>query len=130
MNLITAFRSALVQDRVNEKFSNILEWELVISSIISALWIWYFTNWQGFLWGVILSMIVLSVMIASPRFNWIIFTMFGLVWASPFILLGYLGISVCWLLAVMAFVYSVWVNSRALVWHEDVVRTDSETNEW
>jgi len=130
MNLITGLRSALVQDRINERCSNILAIEVVISSIVSALWVWYFTSWQGFLWGVILSMIILSFMIASSKFNWIILSIFGLAWASPFILLGYLGISVCWLLAVMAFIFSIWINSRALVWYDDVSRTDDDTNEW
>jgi len=129
MNLITGMRSALVQNRVNDKCADILAWEMVITAVVSALWVWYFTNWQGFLWGVILSLIVQGFMVASPKRNWIIMSMFGLVWASPFIFLGYIGVSVCWLLAVMAFVFSIWVNTRALVWHDDVVRSEGH-NDW
>ena len=125
MDLITSFRSALVQADYNQKMADFLAKELAIISFIGAFGLWWLWTWQWFFWGLILIPIILSIcMFVAPLRILLVGTIASL-WALPFFIVGLLGLDAAYVISIVAYIMCFWVHRRALTWYKDLVRSDS-----
>lgn len=121
---ILKIRSGVVQAGFNERMAKIVSYELAYATIAGAIVLAYLWSWQWFFWGIILIPVALSIGICIPVICDCILILFAMLWALPFMLIGFLGIDAFFGAAVIAFILSIWVHLKAFTWYADLSRSD------
>ena len=123
-NTIKNIRSGFVQAQFNERLAKILSYELAYVSIAGAIALAVWLGFQWFFWGIILIPVLLGIGLSIPIVADMILIILGLFWALPFWVIGMLGVDAFYVAAVIAFVVSLWVHSKGMMWYSDLSRWD------
>lgn len=125
-NFLTLMRSAITQAGYNQRMARILTKEIAFSAIVGAVVTGYFFGIGSFWWGLLLYPILLTIALFSNRFQLILLSLFGALWAFPFLLVAALtGWTAFWAMGAVAFIWSFWAHYRALVYYADLTRDDN-----
>jgi hypothetical protein len=119
-NLLKTMRSAVVQAGFNERMAKFVSYEIAWAAIIGSVLLAYWFGWQWFFWGIILIPVLFGIGISIPIICDIIYIAIAMAWALPFIFIGAMGISACYVGAVIAFVIAIWIHAKAFTFYSDL----------
>ena len=123
-NSILKMRSAFTQAGFNERMAKIVSYEIAYAAIAVGIVLAYFFSWEWFFAGIILIPILFSLGISVPFISDSILIIFAVLWAIPFMFIGFLGVPIFFVAAFVAFIISIWVHAKAFTFYADLSRWD------